>query len=254
LTFFVHSFWWMVVSFGQLVFQRLIYQRFYSNKPQEFVDFLSYCNISCFIFDHRYHAYYLHGKSVHSHADIPLEEMNEQISSEMKGHTRPRVLAANPSGGEAEVDSWEMYLTPSLRSQYDVEYAGLLDIAISASARNERQLEVVEAKRATRATASTMSNKLIEAHYNLDHFLKDFIDKIDNKYTWDTGVLTYFQRRFQVRSRKYSLAPHFCALLPLLPLLHHSMASLAPCPLAPAGAAPGLHHAQEHHAVRRHRV
>jgi len=37
---------------------------------------------SCLILDHRYHCFYIHGKSVHAHADVSMQEMNLQLGSE----------------------------------------------------------------------------------------------------------------------------------------------------------------------------
>jgi meckelin len=67
--------WWSLVGL-QLLFRHLIYHRFVEDKAAQFVDLLAVLNVSCCVLDHRLHMFYIHGKSVHSHADATLEDIH----------------------------------------------------------------------------------------------------------------------------------------------------------------------------------
>jgi meckelin len=73
---------WLVAVFGQWFLRYAFYDRFYENKLLQFVDMISLANISMFVMDYSYHGYYVHGRSVHPHADTDMKEMKKNLQKE----------------------------------------------------------------------------------------------------------------------------------------------------------------------------
>lgn len=65
---------WGVVSFGV---ETLIYKPFHN-----FIDLCSISNISVLALTRSQFGYYIHGRSVHGHADTNMSEMNEMLQRE----------------------------------------------------------------------------------------------------------------------------------------------------------------------------
>ena len=66
----------------QRLFVFLIYERFFEHKIRQFVDLCSVSNISVFIMSRRLYGFYIHGRSVHGHADTNMREMNQNLFKE----------------------------------------------------------------------------------------------------------------------------------------------------------------------------
>lgn len=89
----------------QVIFFTVFYEHFVEDKIRQFVDLCSVCNvssnafffiifcllyfnlmgsvqISVLVFSHRCFGYYIHGRSVHGHADTNMEEMNNNMKRE----------------------------------------------------------------------------------------------------------------------------------------------------------------------------
>ena len=52
------------------------------NKIRRFMDFCSVSNISLFLMSHKLFGYYIHGRSVHGHADTNMREMDANLLKE----------------------------------------------------------------------------------------------------------------------------------------------------------------------------
>ena len=70
------------ISLIQVIYRKAFFDRFYRNKMLQFVDLLSLSNVSMLIFSERYHGYYIHGRSVHPHADTDMHDMNVNLKKE----------------------------------------------------------------------------------------------------------------------------------------------------------------------------
>lgn len=70
------------LSRPQRLYVFLIYERFFEHKIRQFVDFCSVSNISVFIMTRKLFGFYIHGRSVHGHADTNLREMNHNLHKE----------------------------------------------------------------------------------------------------------------------------------------------------------------------------
>ena len=60
----------------------LIYERFFEHKIRQFVDLCSVSNVSVFIMTRKLFGFYVHGRSVHGHADTNLRGMNINLHKE----------------------------------------------------------------------------------------------------------------------------------------------------------------------------
>jgi len=134
LSFAVETFFLLVICYGQLIFRRQVFSRYFKDDLAQFVDLLCTSNISCMVLDGAAHGYYMHGKTVHPHADVSLEELTAQLRSEEKTLTRQRGLQPGK-------DCYEMYLTAAWRNAYDDLYTRLL------------HKQTLHAQRAARAAA-----------------------------------------------------------------------------------------------------
>uniref|UniRef100_A0A2K5Z4T1 Transmembrane protein 67 n=1 Tax=Mandrillus leucophaeus TaxID=9568 RepID=A0A2K5Z4T1_MANLE len=73
---------WLAIGIIQIVFFAVFYERFIEDKIRQFVDLCSMSNISVFLLSHKCFGYYIHGRSVHGHADTNMEEMNMNLKRE----------------------------------------------------------------------------------------------------------------------------------------------------------------------------
>ncbi|XP_032615940.2 meckelin [Hylobates moloch] len=73
---------WLAIGIIQVVFFAVFYERFIEDKIRQFVDLCCMGNISVFLLSHKCFGYYIHGRSVHGHADTNMEEMNMNLKRE----------------------------------------------------------------------------------------------------------------------------------------------------------------------------
>ena len=72
LRFALSSFMLLIMSLCQGLFRWLVWDRFVEDRVWQFVDLLAVTNISCFLMEERFYGHYLHGRSVHAHADSDM--------------------------------------------------------------------------------------------------------------------------------------------------------------------------------------
>ncbi len=60
----------------------LIYERYFEHKLRQFVDFCSVANVSVLVLSRPLFGHYIHGKSVHGHADTDMRQMNYNFRKE----------------------------------------------------------------------------------------------------------------------------------------------------------------------------
>jgi meckelin len=115
----------------------LFVDRFYRNKLLQFVDLLSVSNISVIIFDELLHGYYIHGKSVHPHADTDMIDMNNNLMKEevfSKQYSLiladltllKKDLSAQRGLNDSEDQMFEIFFTKELRTIYDKVFSVLI--------------------------------------------------------------------------------------------------------------------------------
>ncbi|CAM9720056.1 unnamed protein product, partial [Choristocarpus tenellus] len=125
------TFWWILLSALQWLFRWAIYERYFSEPPEErqvqgFVDMATMAKVSILVLDEKYHGWYLHCRSPYPQASsffyVPMEAMSEQLDKEEAGLTTDRGL----EGCAKDLQSFEMFVTTAFRWKYDKIYRSLL--------------------------------------------------------------------------------------------------------------------------------
>ncbi|XP_075965443.1 meckelin isoform X2 [Anarhichas minor] len=105
---------WLCIGLLQVIFFTVFHEHFVEDKIRQFVDLCSISNISVLLLSHRCFGYYIHGRSVHGHADTNMEEMNNNLNRESESLCGQRGLLPN-----TEIQTFQVSLTNRLRSHYD---------------------------------------------------------------------------------------------------------------------------------------
>ncbi|KAK7198529.1 Meckelin (Transmembrane protein 67) [Novymonas esmeraldas] len=107
----VDTFFWVAVALVLYVLEYQIYYRFLVVHPlQAFVDLCSVSNISIMILVEQQWGFYIHGESIHAHADVSMEEFQNNLFLEAQGNLPVRGL-----GGQSQCQSFEVFLGPYTR-------------------------------------------------------------------------------------------------------------------------------------------
>uniref|UniRef100_A0A671UGY8 Transmembrane protein 67 n=1 Tax=Sparus aurata TaxID=8175 RepID=A0A671UGY8_SPAAU len=105
---------WLCIGLLQMIYFTVFHEHFVEDKIRQFVDLCSISNISMLLLSHRCFGYYIHGRSVHGHADTNMEEMNNNMKRESESLCGQRGLLPN-----TDTQTFQVSLTNRLRSQYD---------------------------------------------------------------------------------------------------------------------------------------
>uniref|UniRef100_A0A8D3BTB8 Transmembrane protein 67 n=1 Tax=Scophthalmus maximus TaxID=52904 RepID=A0A8D3BTB8_SCOMX len=148
---------WLCIGLLQVIFFTVFYEHFVEDKIRQFVDLCSISNISVLLLSQRCFGYYIHGRSVHGHADTNMEEMNNNLKREAESLCGQRGLLPN-----TDVQTFQVSLTNRLRSQYD-------RIREPLSRRNGPS-RLIDASTANPFEQNT------RAYHTMNHFLGSIID------------------------------------------------------------------------------
>uniref|UniRef100_H0WLV8 Transmembrane protein 67 n=1 Tax=Otolemur garnettii TaxID=30611 RepID=H0WLV8_OTOGA len=149
---------WLVIGIIQIVFFGIFYERFIEDKIRQFVDLCSMSNISVFLLSHKCFGYYIHGRSVHGHADTNMEEMNMNLKREAENLCSQRGLVPNTDG-----QTFQIAISSQMRQQYDRIHETLMRKNGPA--------------RLLTSSASTFEHS-IKAYNTMNKFLGSFIDHV----------------------------------------------------------------------------
>uniref|UniRef100_A0A3B3XH50 Transmembrane protein 67 n=1 Tax=Poecilia mexicana TaxID=48701 RepID=A0A3B3XH50_9TELE len=139
----------------QVIFFTVFYEHFVKDKIRQFVDLCSVSNISVLLFSNRCFGYYIHGRSVHGHADTNMEEMSNNLKRESL--CGQRGLVPN-----SDIQTFQVAITNRLRQQYE-------RIQDSLSRRNRPS-------RLMDASTANLSDLQFRAYNTMNHFLGSIID------------------------------------------------------------------------------
>ena len=141
LRFATNTWWWLLFTTMQYYWSFLIYQRCFSEPPEQvFIDLCTLAKVSVIVLDEEYHGYYLHCRSPHQFADGTMVELLDMLSKEEAGLTVDRSL----EGAPADVQAFEIFLSGEWRQAFDKLFmplkspASISDILHSGK-RNARQ-------------------------------------------------------------------------------------------------------------------
>ena len=112
----------LALSLAQFAFRYVIWERFVKDRIWQFVDLLAVTNVSCLLLEERHFGFYLHGRSVHDHADADMLQLNANLKREEEGLEMLRGFRQ-----ESTVQTFEVYLSPKVRQAYDRAFAGLAE-------------------------------------------------------------------------------------------------------------------------------
>ncbi|XP_018618484.1 meckelin [Scleropages formosus] len=147
---------WLVIGLLQVLFFTVFHERFVEDKIRQFVDLCSISNISVLLLSHRCFGYYIHGRSVHGHADTNMEEMNSNLKREAENLCGQRGLLPN-----TDIQTFQISITNKLRQQYD------------------RILEPLTRRNAPSRLIDASANPFeqnTKAYHTMNKFLSAFID------------------------------------------------------------------------------
>ncbi|EDL98449.1 similar to transmembrane protein 67, isoform CRA_b [Rattus norvegicus] len=147
---------WLVIGIVQAVFFAAFYERFIEDKIRQFVDLCSMSNVSVFLLSHRCFGYYIHGRSVHGHADTNMEDMNMNLRREAENLCSQRGLVPNTDG-----QTFQIAVSSQMRQHYDRIHETL-------TRRNGPA-------RLLSSSGSTLEQS-IKAYHAMNKFLGSFID------------------------------------------------------------------------------
>ncbi|XP_064169133.1 meckelin-like [Anguilla rostrata] len=162
---------WLAVGLAQVLFYLVIYERFVEDKFRQFVDLCSLSNVSVFILAHRCYGYYIHGRSVHGHADVSIEAVRANLRREEANLCALRGLEPN-----SDIQTFEIALTDRVRQQLDrimlslTEASGAQGQSTGAEGPQEPQEQTTKAYHAMKYFLSSF---LEHAHKDMDYIVKD---------------------------------------------------------------------------------
>ncbi|KAG9478738.1 hypothetical protein GDO78_012415 [Eleutherodactylus coqui] len=147
---------WLALGCLQILFFSGIYERFVEDKIRQFVDLCSMSNVSVFILSHRCYGYYIHGRSVHGHADTNMEEMNLNLKREAENMCSQRGLQPN-----TDIQTFQMSISSRTRAQFDRIHDNFL--------KNRGPSRFLH-------SSTSISEQSTKAYHTMNKFLSSFID------------------------------------------------------------------------------
>ncbi|XP_053343427.1 meckelin [Clarias gariepinus] len=159
---------WLCIGFIQITFFSVFYERFVEDKIRQFVDLCSISNVSLLLLSQRCFGYYIHGRSVHGHADTNMEEMNSNLKREAENLCGQRGLLPN-----SDIQTFQISITSRLRAQYDRIFeplskrngpSRLIDASANPFVQNTKAYHTMN-----RFLASVIDH----AHREMDYIVKD---------------------------------------------------------------------------------
>uniref|UniRef100_F7GYD8 Transmembrane protein 67 n=1 Tax=Callithrix jacchus TaxID=9483 RepID=F7GYD8_CALJA len=114
--------------------------------------------ISVFLLSHKCFGYYIHGRSVHGHADTNMEEMNMNLKRESENLCSQRGLESNTDG-----QTFQIAISNQMRQHYDKIHETLI--------RKNGPARLLS------SSASTLEQS-IKAYHMMNKFLGSFIDHV----------------------------------------------------------------------------
>ncbi|XP_030437699.1 meckelin-like isoform X5 [Gopherus evgoodei] len=144
---------WLALGIAQVAFFTGIYEQFVEDKIHQFIDLCSMSNVSVFILMHGCYGFYVHGRSVHGHADVGMDAMHACLRKEEENLCPLRGLEAN-----SDIQTFEVLLTDRARQLYDKITQPLME-----GPRGER-------------VRVNLHEQRLRSYYTLNRFLSSFLE------------------------------------------------------------------------------
>eukprot|EP01112_Ceratiomyxa_fruticulosa_P015929 TRINITY_DN476_c0_g2_i2.p1 TRINITY_DN476_c0_g2~~TRINITY_DN476_c0_g2_i2.p1 ORF type:complete len:1026 (+),score=149.84 TRINITY_DN476_c0_g2_i2:116-3193(+) len=193
LRFCITSFFWLLISLIQVIYFRGIHFRYIANPLLQFQDLLSVSNLSLFALSEHNSGYYIHGHSVHPHADTHMLELNQNLKKEEDNLCATRGLVPNSTQ-----QTFEIFVSHKLREQFDNIYLFLLAaeglLHAQGNNNNNGQAQAVIAAHQLVARNKVPPERLIKAYSAVNKFLSGFIDHNQPDHPYQVLTRTTFQQ------------------------------------------------------------
>ncbi|XP_043835009.1 meckelin isoform X2 [Dromiciops gliroides] len=157
-----------VLFFLEILFFAIFYERFIEDKIRQFVDLCSMSNISVFLLSHRCFGYYIHGRSVHGHADTDMEEMNLNLKREAENLCSQRGLLPNTDG-----QTFQISISNKMRQHYDRIHETLTRKNGPARLLSSSETTFEQSVKAYHAMNKFLGSFIDHVHKEMDYFVKD---------------------------------------------------------------------------------
>lgn len=159
---------WLVIGIIQVFFFGAFYERFVEDKIRQFVDLCSMSNVSVFLLSHRCFGYYIHGRSVHGHADTNMEEMNMNLKREAENLCSQRGLVPNTDG-----QTFQIAVSDQMRQHYDRIHETLTRRNGPARLLSTSASTFKQSVKAYHAMNKFLGSFIDHVHKEMDYFIKD---------------------------------------------------------------------------------
>ncbi|XP_042726107.1 meckelin [Lagopus leucura] len=159
---------WLAIAFLQIIFFAVFYERFVEDKLSRFVDLCCVSNISVFLLSHSCFGYYIHGRSVHGHADTNMEEMNMNLKREAENLCSQRGLLPNTDG-----QTFQISISRKMRLQYDRIHETLTRRRGPARFLDSSANTFEQSTRAYNTMNKFLSSFIDHVHKEMDYIVKD---------------------------------------------------------------------------------
>lgn len=157
-----------MVDLFQIIFFAVFYERFVEDKLSQFVDLCCVSNISVFLLSHSCFGYYIHGRSVHGHADTNMEEMNMNLKREAENLCSQRGLLPNTDG-----QTFQISISRKMRLQYDRIHETLTRRRGPARFLDSSANTFEQSTRAYNTMNKFLSSFIDHVHKDMDYIVKD---------------------------------------------------------------------------------
>uniref|UniRef100_A0A8C3K581 Transmembrane protein 67 n=1 Tax=Calidris pygmaea TaxID=425635 RepID=A0A8C3K581_9CHAR len=151
-----------------IIFFSVVYERFVEDKISQFVDLCCMSNISVFLFSHSCFGYYIHGRSVHGHADTNMEEMNMNLKREAENLCSQRGLLPNTDG-----QTFQISISRKMRLHYDRIHESLTRKRGPARLLESSANIFEQSTRAYNTMNKFLSSFIDHVHKEMDYIVKD---------------------------------------------------------------------------------
>ncbi|NXI58330.1 MKS3 protein, partial [Chloroceryle aenea] len=159
---------WLTIALLQVIFFSLFYERFVEDKISQFVDLCCMSNISVFLLSHSCFGYYIHGRSVHGHADTNMEEMNLNLKREAENLCSQRGLLPNTDG-----QTFQVSISRRMRLHYDRIHQTLTRKHGPARFLDSAANTFEQSTRAYNTMNKFLSSFIDHVHKEMDYIVKD---------------------------------------------------------------------------------
>ncbi|XP_037984807.1 meckelin isoform X2 [Motacilla alba alba] len=159
---------WVAIAILQVIFFAVIYERFVEDKISQFVDLCCVSNISVFLLSHNCFGHYIHGRSVHGHADTNMEEMNMNLKREAENLCSQRGLLPNTDG-----QTFQISISRKMRLNYDWIHETLTRKRGPARLLDSSANTFEQSTRAYNAMNKFLSSFIDHVHKEMDYIVKD---------------------------------------------------------------------------------